>query len=493
MQQGPVPTQLCCETINLGGARLTRIRNGMKFKKIGKALVLCTLSMGVVLGITSCVQSYTVGYLYVTGTATASSSGTSGIISGYKIDHNTGKLSAIHGLPVSSGGANPVRAVLLSSSRFLYVLNRGTTASGGSDCTTADPCQNANITVFAVGGNGILTPQETFYPNGINPFRLLPDSSGSHIYVLDHDSAYNGSPSSASNPNPNCALALGQDSNGSDITTCGAIEVYSINGTTGRLSLVTNAQVTASTGSALPYFPVPSNAVDMLISSSYVLTLAATDSTASTSFPYTGGSLVFPYSLTSGTGQLKSTGMAYPWDSLGISAGTAIYAAGSNIYVLDNESITVDSVTSPSQILPFTVGSSGSLQSQTGGAVAEDSSVSNPIVLLLESKSKWIYVANQGNNASETNAQSGIDAFVLTSSPFQMSHMAGAPFGSGAGPVCMVEDPTSQFIYMANFNDSTVTGRVISRNDGELVDLNTTKSYSLSGPPSWCLVDGRTD
>jgi hypothetical protein len=40
-----------------------------------------------------------------------------------------------------------------------------------ADCTTADPCQNSNITEFAVGGNGILTPQETFYTQGINPFR----------------------------------------------------------------------------------------------------------------------------------------------------------------------------------------------------------------------------------------------------------------------------------------------------------------------------------
>jgi 6-phosphogluconolactonase (cycloisomerase 2 family) len=488
MQQGPVPTQLCCGTINLGGARLTRIRNGMKFKKFGKALVLGTLSVGVILCITSCVQSYTVGFLYVTGTETASSSGTSGIISGYKIDHNTGKLSAIHGLPVSSGGANPVRAVLISGSRFLYVLNRGTTASGGSNCTTQDPCENANITVFAVGGNGILTPQETFYPNGLNPFRLLADSSGAHLFVLDHDSAYNGLPSSSSSPNPNCALALG-----SGITTCGAIEVYSINGTTGRLSLVTNAQVTASTGSALAYFPVPSNPVDMVISSSYVLTLAASDATASTSFPYTGGSLVFPYAVTSTTGQLKSTGIASPWDALGIAAGTAIDVAGSAVYILDNEPITVNSVTSPSQILPYTVGSSGSLASQTGGAVAEDPSVSNPIVLLQENKGKWIYVANQGNNTSTSNAQSGIDAFTLYSSPFQLSPLAGAPFGSGAGPVCMVEDPSYQYIYTANYNDSTITGRSISRNDGELVDLRTTSTFSLSGPPSWCLVDGRTD
>ena len=106
----------------------------MKFKKFGKALLLSALSAGVILSVTSCVQDYSVGYLYVTGTVTAQSSG-SGIITGFKIDHNTGKLTPINGLPVSSGGANPVRAVLLTGSRFLYVLNRGVNASGGTDCT----------------------------------------------------------------------------------------------------------------------------------------------------------------------------------------------------------------------------------------------------------------------------------------------------------------------------------------------------------------------
>ena len=119
----------------------------MKFSKLGKALLMTTLSAAVVFSVTSCVQSYTVGYLYVTGTITAQSGG-NGIITGFDVDHNTGKLHPIDGLPIASGGANPGRAVLLTGSRFLYVLNRGVTASGSIDCTTADPCQNSNITEF---------------------------------------------------------------------------------------------------------------------------------------------------------------------------------------------------------------------------------------------------------------------------------------------------------------------------------------------------------
>src|ERR1039457_7545524 len=179
----------------------------MKFTKFGKALLISALSAGVILCVTSCVRSYTVGFIYVTGTVTAQSNG-SGIVSGYKIDHNTGFLTPINGMPVASGGANPGRAVLISGSRFLYVLNQGVNAQGGATCTTANPCQNSNIEEFAVGGNGILTPQQTFYTQGLNPFRIASDTSGNYLYVLDHDA-----PSSTA-----CALALGGGA-----TSCGDI------------------------------------------------------------------------------------------------------------------------------------------------------------------------------------------------------------------------------------------------------------------------------
>jgi len=457
----------------------------MKFKKFGKALLMSALSAGVILSVTSCVQSYSVGYLYVTGTVTSQSTG-NGIISGFKIDHNTGKLTSINGLPVASGGANPVRAVLLTGSRFLYVLNRGVNASGGSDCTTANPCQNSNITQFAIGANGILTPQETFYTQGLNPFRIIADSSGTYIYVLEHDSLYNGSPSSATNHNPNCAAAL------AGATTCGDITAFQINSTTGRLQLVVNAQVTAAGGGgALTYFPVPSNPVDFAMVSSTILTLNGTSTTASTDYPYTGGATVFPYVYNTSNGQLTvSQNTVQP---LNIAKGTAIVSGGSYVYVLDNTTSTT------SHILPYTVGSGGALLAATSGPIPDDANQSNPIYMVLESKSKWFYVANQGNNTTGTGtAQSGIAGYVVNS-PFQPTEMAGTPigFGTGAGPVCIVEDPSNQYFYTANFNDSSVTGQAIDENAGTLTPLSqSTKApseYTLTGPPTWCLVDGRTD
>ena len=445
----------------------------MKFTKFGKALLISALSAGVILCVTSCVRSYTVGYLYVTGTVTAQSNG-SGIISGYKIDHNTGFLTPINGLPVSSGGANPGRAVLVTGSRFMYILNQGVNAQGGATCTTANPCANSNITEFAVGGNGILSPQETFFPVGINPIRLLGDSSGNYLIVLDHDSPNNA----------NCKLALGPSA-----TTCGAIEVWQISQTTGRLTLVVNAQVTVSGGSPLTYFPVPANPIDFVLAPGYVLTLSGTSST---------GDSVFPYVYSASSGQL-TLGQNSP-QPLNIKQANAIVNASGVIYVLDNESVTIGTGGTfaagvyPGQILPFTVGNNGALQADTGGVIPDDTTLANPNYILVESKQKFVYVTNQGNNVLGTNAQSGITGYFLTTSPaYQLSFLAPSTYGSGAGPQCIVEDPSDQFIYEANFYDSTITGRVVDPNDGVLNPLKVANSYKLQGPANWCLVDGRTD
>ena len=452
----------------------------MRFMKFGKALVMSALSVGAVLGVTSCVQSYTVGFLYVTGNSTSQSNG-NGIISGFKIDHNTGNLVPINGLPVASGGANPGRAVLIAGGRFVYVLNRGVDSATNGVCTaTTANCAGPNITEFAVGGNGILTSQATFFTQGLNPFRIIADSSGNYIYVLDAVA-----PSSST-----CSLALG-----SGVTSCADITAFKVDPSTGRLTLVVNAQVTSASGSALPYFPVPANPIDFVLTASYLITLSSTP----TAIPGSGtGDVVFPYTYNSGTGQLTvNQNSVQPINS---GAGTAIISAAGNVYVLDNEPLTIGSGSSfaactyTSQIIPFTVGTGGALQAQTGGAVPVDPNMSSPIMLLSESKGKWVYVANQGNNVSSTNAQSGIVGYVVDPATHQLTPMSGSPFTSGSGPQCLLEDPSNQFFYTANFNDSSVTGKSLDQNSGDLRPLNgkANTAFKLTGQPAWCLVTGRT-
>lgn len=442
----------------------------MKFRKFGKALLISALSAGVVLGVSSCIQSYSVGYLYVTGTVTGQS-GSNGIISGYKIEHNTGGLTQIDGLPVSSGGANPVRAVLISGSRFLYVLNRGVDANGDANCsgTTGNTvCNGSNIEAFVVGGNGILTPQGTYYTQGLNPFRMVADSSGNYLMVLDHDA-----------PDPSSCQKM--------FTTagCGDITVFKIDATTGRLSLQNNTQYSGQYGVSLTYFPVPANPIDFVLNGSSLVTLSGTSTT---------GDSAYPYVYTASNGQLSNTtNVSQP---LGIKQATGMAMAGGMLYVMDNEAPSGSNPTgATSMIIPYTVGTTGGLVAQTVGQIADDPTMSNPSWLIAESKNKYLYVANQGNKTTGNNiAGSGITGYFITNSPaFQLSFTAPSTFGSGSGPQCIVEDPSSQYVYEANYWDSSITGRVIDPNSGLLTDMRTNSTYKLNGPPTWCLVDGRTN
>lgn len=461
----------------------------MKFTKFGKALLMSALSLGVSLGVSSCVRSYSVGYLYITGNITGGSAGSNGIISGYKIDHNTGNLVQINGLPVSSGGANPGRAVLVQGSRFLYVLNRGVNAAGTADCSGisgSTVCSGSNITLFAVGGNGILTPQATYYSQGFNPFRITPDSSGNYLMVLDHDA-----PAASG-----CTAALNSSLIGTTSSTrtgCGDVTVFKIDSTTGRLSLITNAAVTSSSGSALTYFPVPANPIDFALTSGYIETLFNYNTTSgSTGTPGTSADYAFPYTYNATSGQLTTNQNSA--QSLSVNNATGIVLAGGVVYVMNNGGCTACTSTT-SSITPYTVGTAGALSAETVGSIAEDASLGNPAYMLVESKSKYLYVANQGNNATGTNtADSGIGAYFITSSPsFNLTATTPATFGTGSGPQCIIEDPSDQYIYTANYNDSTVTGRTIDPNSGMLNNLRSNTTFKLNGPPAWCLVDGRTD
>ena len=300
------------------------------------------------------------------------------------------------------------------------------------------------------------------------------DSSGNYLYVLDHDAPLDAGSTSTKA----CISAY-------HTPTCGDVTVFQINQNTGRLQLVVNAQVTSASGAALPYFPVPANPIDFLLTASNLFILSGTP---------TIGDSIFPYIYTPNNGQLTvSQNSSQP---LNIYQATAIVNGGGTIYVLDNEPITYttngSTTTSPSQILPFTIGTSGALQAMTGGIVPDDPTQSNPIYLMVESKGKWVYLANQGNSLNTTNAQSGIAGYVIDPTQRTLSFIAGEPFGTGSGPQCIVEDPSNQFIYTANFNDSTITGRAIEENAGVLHDLNTTSSYLLNGPATWCFMDGRT-
>jgi 6-phosphogluconolactonase len=423
----------------------------MKFSKVGQVVMALVVSVGFVFGVTSCTNSYTIGYLYVTGSQYNQ-------ISGFNINNQTGKLTPVQKSPFGSSGTNPIREVVLSGGRFLYVLNQGNYAAGTA----------SNVALFEIGGDGVLTFQASYFSQGNNSISMLADSGGSHLYVLDQY---------APKATATCTV------NGQAVAN-GDITAFNIDPNTGRLSLITNQQVSTSVGTQLPYFPIGCLPIEFKLVGGYIFT--AQTGAASNNDSQT----VFTYAQSASNGQLTLTQNA----PLQTGAANLTYinsdSAGRYVYLLDAGPAAACSG-GQSQILPFTVGSGGILQSLVHGNVCNDPTAVGPNRLITDSKTKFLYITNTGNT-SVNQPLSEITAYTIDPSSGTLAFIAGQPFSIGAGPTCMLEDPSNQFIYVASFNDSQVTGKIIDVNSGVLNQLRVSTNYTTSGNPTWCVASGRT-
>lgn len=416
----------------------------MKFRNLGQILLASVVSVGLCLGVTSCSTSYTVGFLYAIGASTTN--GTTGLISGYKIDNNTGKLTPIKKSPFGSAGINPLRAVVVNG-RFLYVLN-----SKPVDTATG------NIALFTIGGDGVLTYQASYNSQGSTPISLTAAGGGSYLYALDQQVL---------------------DKNGTPINNGnGAITAFTIDANTGRLGLITNQQVIDANGNRLAYFPVGKlpTAFGPINNSSLVGGTLFTVDSADQS--------IFPYVVNANNGQLAVTP-----NGPQLTGATHISVIGGNtayVFLLDSAT---------NLILPYKPGTNGALETVVGGSFPNDASAVNPSDLVVDSKGTRLYIANAGPNLGPTNPASEITGYsiVPNGTAGLLQAIDKQPFfPAGSQPTCIVEDPSNQYLYTANFASSTVSGRKIDTNTGTLTELVRGSSFAAAGNPTWC-VTSRTN
>jgi len=417
----------------------------MKFSNFGRkvAALVSTLALGA--GLSSC-GSGTIGYLYVLGTLT--NSGTFGQISGFKIDDRTGNLTNMVNSPYTSGGVNPGNAVVFPGGRFLYVLNKGTSTAG-----TVNACPvntGASVAEYLVGGDGVLTYQGSYYSQGVNPQWLSLDSSGRYLYVIDQ-------------VNPTCSTKPA----GTSVT--GDITVFGVATDTGRLTTIMNTGL--GSNNPPPDFEVGYKPSMLRVVGSYVYTLDTGDESIFIYNASTAGQLVKAASYTTGTIGTNITSIG------GNTSGSYIYLtdAGTNMLYI------------------YTVGSSGALSSLTLGNTALPSVTSNPVWTMASQNGKFLYVVSQGNSTNPTVVQSAITAYsILSTGVLELVSDTSNPYPTGAGSVCMVQDPTNQYVYVSNHNDSTVTGYALNANTGQLSSLTRTTVFPISGQASCLVVSGYT-
>jgi 6-phosphogluconolactonase (cycloisomerase 2 family) len=441
----------------------------MKFSKFGRIGLALAVSLGMGLGVTSCSTDHAVGYFYATGSQYNQ-------VSAFRIDNNLGELTVVPNSPFASGGVNPIKALTANAGKFLYVLNAGCGGTSQIACPTGTPADEtgANISLFTIGGKGALSFQASYTSQGNNPISIQTDSSGTHLFVLD---------STVTDPTTCVGYLPGS-------AICGDITSFNIDPNTGRLSLITNQGAKNANGTNLSYFPVGSGPINFVVvpSNSFIYTIekgysgnctVANPPAACTSDP---PQAVYVYS--NANGQLTlSQNTPIP---TGATELTYIYGSPKYVYLIDAQG-----GTTPGQILPYTIGTNGALQSLVGGQVANSGTVANPGPMIVDHQGKFLYLANMGPNLTATSEASSVSAFFIDPTTGRLTPLAtSVPFGAGSSPQCILEDPSNQFLYTANYSDSTVTGAVINSSTGTLTTLRKLTSFTTAGQPTWCTASG---
>lgn len=413
----------------------------MTFSKIGRMVTALVASAALGLGMTAC-GGGTIGYMWIVGTYYNQ-------ISGFLIDDYTGNLGAIAHTPFSSGGSNPAMIVVKPAGRYIYVINSGTGATG-TPGTPAFNSPGAAISQFSVGSGGILTFQQNYSSQGVQPVWAAIDSSGNYLYVVDKYS-------------PDYAT-----------TGLGSITAFSIASDTGRLTLVTNSTI-LSNGLPQTWFDVGANPIMTKFGPGGCLYTLSANS-------------IFPYAQSASNGQLSvpTTG---PYLVAGSSNLSSINAggAGGYIYLTDAGSNQIFSLQSG--------GSACSLTQIAGSQQANLPGTLNPMNSITSSSGKFLYVLNSsvtGAGVPVTNANSSISAFTINSSGQlqTLSDTTNNPYAVGSGPLCVGQDPSNQYLFISNYVDSTVTGKLIDQNRGYLSNLQRGSVFPVTMHPTCLVISG---
>ncbi len=449
----------------------------MKFRNLSRTVLAAAGCAGIALGLTSCSADHTVGYVYVLGTTAAGQ--TAGEINAFREDNNNGTLVNVAGSPTTTGGDNPIRAVIPSGNRFVYILNSGTAATDSSGNTTY---ASSNVALFSIGGYGQLSPQQQYSSQGFGSIRVAVDSAGAHLFVLDRyenvgvasGTVAPTGVSVASGAAPPAGYPCQDANNPSIYHPVGAITVFSIDGSTGRLGVQQN-----QTNQTLTYFPVGCDPVDFRLAGGYLYTMDR--GSVSNGDQQT----VNVYAVNANSGQLTPTQTGQIKVTSGNTSNiTAVTGdtAGRYVYLID---------TANDQIYLYTVGTNGALVAVTGSPYDNrgNTQATGPVQSFTDSTGKYLYVINGGPAGGTSNSSSDIGGYSVDGATgFLDANTQASPYaGTVAGPVCIFEDPTNQFIYVAGGLDNSITGRRLDPNTGTLTALRVNATVPTVGTPSWCL------
>jgi 6-phosphogluconolactonase len=159
--------------------------------------------------------------------------------------------------------------------------------------------------------------------------------------------------------------------------------------------------------------------------------------------------------LTADTTNLAGTG----------SRPDAIILAHHFAYVLDSAG-----GVQPGGISEYTVGGSGTLSAARTAIALSSTTVTatppktglNPLSMVMDSKGKFVFVANQGSNS--------VSAFSVDGSTGLLTEITGSPFATAAGPSGLAT--TGNTLFVANQGAGTVSVYTIDQSSGNLTQAS---------------------
>ncbi len=406
----------------------------MKWSSFGRVTMAVVSALALGLGMTAC-GGGTIAYLWVAGQQYNE-------ISGYQVDNNTGNLTQIPHSPFGANGSNPVYLLLKPGGRYLYVINQGTS-------TPTSNSTDSGIAVFSIGGDGSLTFQTSYPTQGFQHIWAQFDSSGGFLYVLDRYS-----PSGDGN---------------------GAITAFSSDVNTGRLILVPQTQSTPAGGVAPNYEEVGANPLMMAATPSCLYTVNQGDQTV-TPFASSNGQLT-----TVTTGKIAIPNAVHITSINGNGQYMVLTDAGPSSVVNG-----VQTFSTPGTVYPYTPTASCGLTPLTAG-VTNTAGITDPVYSFIDQKNANIFVLNASTAVTAgTQPFSQITGYQIVNA--QLRPNPSSPFTSGPGPVCMVEDPTQKYMYIANRNDGSITGYAYDNNQGTLAPLSRGSTFTTGNAGATCLA-----
>jgi 6-phosphogluconolactonase len=394
----------------------------MKWTNIGQGFLVAALSLGLGLGITSCSSSDTIDYLFVT------SNSSSGQVTSYHVDSQSGALSEVTGSPFSSGGNNPVSAVASPNGQFLYVANH----------------DSNSIAELVIGTNGQLSMGHTYSTPGSEPVSMTMNAAGTLLFVVD----YYAPGFSDTTPGPGALVVFPINSDGSlgSAVATGGVAYSSLDCFPTGVSVSANGD-----------FVYVTNTNSVIVTTAAPATTPATPAGCPTQGTISGFSIASGGALTAVSGSPFAAGTT--------PTGIAIDPTSRFLYATDS---------AQNQLIVYSILSTGVLIPRNNGPFTTGTF---PVAVVVDPRGQFLYVTNYNGET--------ISEYAISQATGIPSAGASGAISSGApGPTCILVDPAlGRFVYTSDYVGSYIGGTELNPNTGAL-SVTQGAPYPSVGKPT---------